>query len=86
MSLRPQQTSAKGVRVHCGGAPCPDRSSRVGNGIVEPCFVVRASLQNVALLAEGLRNADGVDQSRIQKPQTVAAVTNLAILEDCRSP
>jgi hypothetical protein len=64
----------------------PDRSGRVGNGIVEPCFVVRASLQSVELLAEGLSNADGVDQSRIQQPQTVAAVANLAILEDCRRP
>jgi hypothetical protein len=58
-SLRPQQTSAKGVRVCCSGAPRPDRSSRVGNGIVEPHFVVRASLQSVELLAEWLRNADG---------------------------
>jgi hypothetical protein len=76
----------KGVRVYCGGAPCPDPSSGVGNGIVEPCFVVRAPLQSVELLAEGLSNADGVDQSRVQKPETVAAVANLAILEDCRSP
>jgi len=86
VSLRPQQASAEGVRAHCGGAPCPDRSSRVGNDIVEPHFVIRASLQSVELLAEGLRNADGVDQSRVQKPKPVAAVANLEVFEYRRSP
>jgi hypothetical protein len=84
--LRPQQTSAKDVRVHGGGAPCPDCSSRVGNGIVEPRFVGGASLQSVELMAEGLRNADGADQSRVQKPEPITAVADLAILEYRRSP
>src|ERR1700676_1117265 len=82
----PEQTLTERGGVDREGAPCLDRSSGFGNCVIKPRVARRVgSVECVEPPGEKLCNADDTNQRRVEKPEGMAPVADIAVFKHCRS-